>query len=84
MPTIKSAAPPQFGGNGERWSPGALLAAAVASCFILTFRAVARASGVYWTNLECAVEATLERVDAGLQFTRVVTRAVLTVPAAVN
>ena len=82
LPTIVSAAPPQFGGTGERWSPEALLVAAVASCFILTFRAVARASALHWTNLECSVEAKLERVAGVMQFSHLVTRAVLTVPAA--
>jgi organic hydroperoxide reductase OsmC/OhrA len=84
LPTIESAAPPQFGGKGERWSPEALLVAAVASCFILTFRAIARASSLPWTNLECTVAGTLERVAGVTQFTRVVTRATLTVPAASN
>lgn len=82
LPTIESSAPPQFGGKGERWSPEALLVAAVASCFILTFRAVARASALHWTSLECTVEAKLERVAGVTQFSHILTRAVLTVPAA--
>lgn len=84
LPQIESAAPPQFGGKGERWSPEALLAAAVGSCFILIFRAAARASALQWTKLECTVEAKLDHVAPFVRFSRIVTRAVLTVPASAN
>jgi organic hydroperoxide reductase OsmC/OhrA len=83
-PGLQSAAPPQFDGPGDQWSPESLLAAAVASCFILTFRAVARASQLPWRQLDCQVMATLERVGGVMQFTRVVTRAALTAPAATD
>ncbi|WP_129781973.1 OsmC family protein [Peristeroidobacter soli] len=75
------APPAQFDGPGDRWSPESLLAAAVASCFILTFRAIARASQLQWSQLDCNVEATLERREGVTQFTRVVTHATLTVSA---
>lgn len=79
--TLLSAAPSEFDGPGDQWSPELLLVAAVASCFILTFRAVARASHLEWAHLECTVEGTLERVEGVTQFSNVVTRAKLTVPA---
>jgi organic hydroperoxide reductase OsmC/OhrA len=81
LPLLPSAAPVEFDGPGDRWSPESLLAGAIASCFVLTFRAVARASRLAWTRLECHVDGTLERVEGVTQFTRVVTRATLTVPA---
>jgi peroxiredoxin-like protein len=81
VPSLLSAAPREFDGPGDQWSPELLLLAAVASCFILTFRAVARASHLEWTQLECTVEGTLERVEGVTQFSNVVTRAKLTVPA---
>jgi organic hydroperoxide reductase OsmC/OhrA len=80
VPRLESAAPSQFDGPGDQWSPESLLAAAVASCFILTFRAVARASKLPWTRLDCSVEATLERAGRVMQVTRIITRAELTVP----
>lgn len=80
MPALISAPPTQFGGPGDQWSPESLLAASVASCFILTFRAMAQASRLPWLNLECSVEATLERLEGVTQFTGLVTRATLTVP----
>jgi organic hydroperoxide reductase OsmC/OhrA len=69
LPDLASAAPQQFGGPGDRWSPETLLVAAVADCFILSFRAIARASKLAWTSLECRVEGTLDRVDRAMQFT---------------
>jgi organic hydroperoxide reductase OsmC/OhrA len=80
LPQLVTAPPRQFGGPGDRWSPEDLLMAALAGCFILTFRAVARASKLEWTHLECEVEGTLDRVESVTQFTRAVTRASLSVP----
>ena len=79
LPDLACAAPAEFGGPGDRWSPEHLLCGAIASCFILTFRAVARAAKLEWESLECTVEGVLERVDGVTQFTRIVTNAVLTV-----
>jgi organic hydroperoxide reductase OsmC/OhrA len=81
LPDIATAAPPEFDGPGGVWSPETLLCAAIADCFILTFRAVSRAAQYSWLNLECRVEGTLERVEAQAQFTRYACFAKLTVPA---
>jgi organic hydroperoxide reductase OsmC/OhrA len=69
VPTLQSASPAAFGGPGDRWSPETLLVGAVADCFVLTFRAVARASNLRWTSLRCDVTGTLDRVDRTTQFT---------------
>jgi peroxiredoxin-like protein len=69
IPTLASAPPALFGGPGDQWSPEDLLVAAVADCFVLTFRAIARASSLEWIDLECSVEGTLERVDRVNLFT---------------
>jgi organic hydroperoxide reductase OsmC/OhrA len=74
----------EFGGPGDQWSPESLLMASVASCFILTFRAVARASKLEWTRLECAVDGKLERIDGVTKFTHVTTRARLIAPTQAN
>jgi organic hydroperoxide reductase OsmC/OhrA len=81
LPSLETAPPPEFDGPGGVWSPETLLCAAVADCFILTFRAVSRAAAFPWSKLECRVEGTLERVSGGSQFTRFATHATLTVPA---
>ena len=81
LPALATAAPAAFDGPGDRWSPETLLAAAVADCFALTFRAVARATGLPWTALRCEAEGTLDRVDGVTRFTAFRVRASLTVPA---
>ena len=78
---IRSASPKEFDGPGNRWSPETLLVGAVADCLILTFRAVARASRLPWTSLECDVAGTLDRVERAAQFTAFEIHAHLTVPA---
>lgn len=77
LPDLPSAPPPEFDGPGGVWSPETLLCAAVADCFILTFRAIARGSKFEWLSLDCRVEGTLERVGGVSQFTRYVTTATL-------
>jgi organic hydroperoxide reductase OsmC/OhrA len=84
LPDISSAPPPQFDGPGGVWSPESLLCAAVADCFILTFRAIARASKFEWTALDCQVDATLDRVDGVTFFTHFKTTATLQAPAGVD
>jgi organic hydroperoxide reductase OsmC/OhrA len=80
LPDLETAPPPQFDGPGGAWSPETLLCAAVADCFILSFRAYARAARFEWSHIECRVEGTLERVERVPQFTAFRTNATLTVP----
>jgi peroxiredoxin-like protein len=84
LDTIPSASPVEFGGPGDRWSPETLLVAAVAGCFILSFRAIARASNLSWTSLKCEVDGTLERVEGAMRFTRFAVHATLTVSQDTN
>jgi len=81
LPDIETAPPPEFDGPGGVWSPESLLCAAVADCFILTFRGVSRAAKFEWLALECRVEGTLERVDGKSQFTKFASFATLSVAA---
>ena len=80
LDSLASAAPAEFGGPGDLWSPETLLVASVADCFILTFRAIARASKYDWTAIECTVNGRLEPVDRVTQFTAFDVTAKLTVP----
>ena len=70
LPDLATTAPPGFGGPEGSWSPESLLTASVADCFVLTFRAVARASGLEWESLSCEVEGVLDREDRVTRFTR--------------
>lgn len=80
LPTLHTSPPPQYGGRDDRWSPETLLVGAIADCFALTFRGIARASRLPWTHLRCDVEGTLDRVDGVTQFTEFQVRASLKVP----
>jgi peroxiredoxin-like protein len=80
LPTLKTAPPVEFDGPGDRWSPETLLCAAVADCFVLSFRAVARASKLDWQSVEASVEGKLDRVEGKSRFTEIVVRATLRVP----
>lgn len=84
LATIRSASPAEFDGPGDRWSPETLLVGALADCFILTFHAVAKASNVAWTSLDCEVTGTLDRVDRVTQFVHFHVSATLRIPAGTN
>jgi organic hydroperoxide reductase OsmC/OhrA len=80
LDNIESAGPAEFGGPGNLWSPETLLVASVADCFILSFRAIARASKFEWTALSCDVVGVLDRIERVTRFTGFNVRAVLEVP----
>lgn len=69
LESIPVMPPAEFDGPGDMWSPETMLVAAVANCFILTFRAVARASHFDWDSLDCKVIGVLNRVERVTRFT---------------
>lgn len=81
---IASAPPLEFDGPGDQWSPESLLVAAVVDCFVLTFRAIARASKLEWTDIRCHAEGTLDRVERVTRFTGLRIVADLTLPTGGN
>lgn len=81
LPELTTTPPPQFGGPEGYWSPETLLTAAIADCFILTFRAIAAASRLEWLELDCEAVAVLDRGERGMRFTEVTVRPRLTLPA---
>jgi organic hydroperoxide reductase OsmC/OhrA len=84
LPRLETAPPEEFGGPGDHWSPETLLVGAVADCFVLTFRAIASASGLAWTRLRATASGTLERVEGGPRFTAIQVDATLAVPEGVD
>ena len=84
LDAMASAPPAEFGGPGDRWSPETLLVAAVADCFVLSFRAIARASKLPWISLKCEVDGALERKEGMTKFTEFVVHATLDVPRDTN
>lgn len=81
LPDLETASPPQFDGPLGVWSPETLFSATVADCFILTFRAIAKASRFEWNSLECRAEGVLERPEKTTFFTTFNVHAVLHAPA---
>jgi len=81
LASLSSAAPKEFDGPGDLWSPETLVTAAVTDCFILGFKAIATASKFPWNSLETSTEGTLERIEGKTRFTKFVTRATLKLPA---
>ena len=82
LPNLASAPPPEFDGPGDAWSPEHLLLGAVATCFMFTLRAVAKASGVDFISLDVTVEGVVDRHEHQLRFAEIVLRPRLQVPAA--
>ena len=69
LPALESTPPPEFDGPPGYWSPETLLLAAAADCYVLSFRAVARASKLAWDDLKVDVQGVLDRVDGVTRFT---------------
>lgn len=80
VPPLATAAPREFDGPGGRWSPEAMLVAAVADCFSLTFRGLAKKEKLTWSSLECDASGTLDRQGGVIRFTHVHLHASLSVP----
>lgn len=78
---LHSAPPAEFDGPGNLWSPETLLVGAIADCFVLTFRAIARAGKLRWDMLDCDVIGRLERDRDLTRFTEFTVHARLSVPA---
>lgn len=68
---LETDAPAEFGGPGDLWSPETMLAGAIANCFILSFRALAKHSNFIWTTIDCDVEAVLDREERVTRFTQI-------------
>jgi peroxiredoxin-like protein len=84
VPDLRTAAPADFGGPGDAWSPEHLLLAAVESCFLLTFRAVAKASRIEFVSLSVESEGVVDRGDGAMRFTEIVLRPRITLPAGMD
>lgn len=81
VPDLRTAAPLDFDGPGDAWSPEQLLLAAVEACFLLTFRAVAQASRLEFVSLAVEAEGIVDRVDGVTRFTEIVLRPRVALPA---
>lgn len=80
MAKLEFSAPPEFQGEAGLWTPEHFLLAAVATCFITTFRVIAGFSKFDVEALEVGVEGTVEKAEGGFHFSRIVLRPLLSVP----
>jgi organic hydroperoxide reductase OsmC/OhrA len=76
-PPIHFSAPPEFKGENGFWTPEHFLLAAVASCFIVTFYAIATASKMEFVSLHLCVEGKLGKPEGKPRFTEIVLRPTL-------
>lgn len=79
------ATPPcEFGGVDHQWSPEDFFSASISSCYILTFKFLARSKKLDWISIDVKVDAHLEKVERGLKFTRVIIEPNLTICCSKN
>jgi peroxiredoxin-like protein len=81
LPDLTTAPPTDYDGPGDAWSPEHLLLAAVSSCFLFTFRAVARASHVEFVEVEADTAGTVDRTGGVTRLTDIILRPTVTTPS---
>jgi len=78
-PTIHFSSPPEFKGDAGFWTPEHFLLAAVASCFVVTFYALAERPKIEFGKLELSVEGKLSTFEGRLSFIQIVLQPTVTV-----
>ena len=77
---LEVATPPQFPkGMGNIWSPEHLFTAAVSSCLMTTFLAIAENSKLDFVHFECSSKGKLEQVEGKFLMTEVILEPVVTI-----
>ena len=77
---IEVATPPEFPKSIPGiWSPEHLFTAAVGSCLMTTFLAIAENSKLSFENFSCNAKGKLEQVDGKFLMTEVILEAVVTI-----
>jgi len=78
-PAIEFSTPPEFKGDPGYWTPEHFLIAAVASCFVATFYALAELSKMEFLGLELLAEGVLGKPEGKLRFTEIVLKPTLNI-----
>lgn len=78
-PRIQVATPPEFDGPEGIISPEDLFVAAATTCLMTTFVTFTKKMRVEFKSFSCNGHGTLERVEKGFQFTKILLRAKVTV-----
>lgn len=78
LPPVTTSSPPEFEGEPGYWTPEHLLVAALESCLMTTFLAIAEKSRLDVVSYRSCALAKLENVGGrGLEFTRILIRPVV-------
>lgn len=78
--SVEVATPPPFPGGIEKiWSPEHLLVAAVNSCLMTTFLAIAENSKLEFSDYQCNASGKLEKVDGKYAISEIVLKPVITI-----
>ncbi|MBP9088660.1 MAG: OsmC family protein [Kofleriaceae bacterium] len=70
-PMIVTSSAPGYNGNAARWNPEDMLGAALATCHMLTFFALAKKAGVDVQAYDDNAVATLEMVDKAMRISTI-------------
>ena len=77
---VEIATPPQFPKGVENiWSPEHLFTAAVSSCLMTTFLAIAENSKLEFENFECKSKGKLEQVEGKFLMTEIILEPIVTI-----
>ncbi len=77
---LEVATPPQFPKGMENiWSPEHLFTAAVSSCLMTTFLAIAENSKLDFVHFECSSKGKLEQIDGKFLMTEVILEPIVTI-----
>lgn len=77
---IEVATPPPFPkGMPNIWSPEHLFTAAVSSCLMTTFLAIAENSNLEFLDFDCGSEGILEKVDGKYLMTEIILKPTVTI-----
>jgi organic hydroperoxide reductase OsmC/OhrA len=71
-PSFRVASPPEFKGEAGVWTPEDMFVASVDICTMTTFMAFAQHLQLPIVSYESSAEGTLEFIDGGYRFTKVV------------
>ncbi|PKD19089.1 osmotically inducible protein OsmC [Salegentibacter salinarum] len=78
---VEVATPPEFPkGMPGIWSPEHLFTAAVSSCFMTTFLAIAEYSNLEFESLTCPAEGILDKKGGKFAMTEIILKPVVTIP----
>jgi organic hydroperoxide reductase OsmC/OhrA len=70
-PMITTSAAPGYNGNAARWNPEDMFGAALATCHMLTFFALAKKAGLDIHGYDDNAVATLEMVDKAMRISTI-------------